>query len=350
MSRPDGTRAPGPRANGAPTLESVAALAGVSRATAGRVLAGSSTVGEQAREAVLRAAAELSYVTNRAARSLMTRRSDSVAFVVAESDERFFADPYFSQVLRGVHAAVAARDVQLVFAVLSDEAERERFERFARGGHVDGAVFVSLHGADPLPQRLQDAGIPVIISGRPLGARVGPSTLAYVDADNIGGARSAARLLVERGRRRIGSITGPLDMVAARDRYDGFRAELDEHGRPSTAVVHADFSITGGRAAMLRLFDLAPDVDGVVVANDLMALGALQAAAERGRRVPEDLAVIGFDDIPMAATSAPPLTTVRQPMAEMGRALAGRLLDLVGNGEPPEPLIVPTEIVLRDTV
>ena len=176
---------PRSRANGAPTLESVAALAGVSRATAGRVLAGSSTVGEQAREAVLRAAAELSYVTNRAARSLMTRRSDSIAFVVAESDERFFADPYFSQVLRGVHAAVAAHDVQLVFAVLADQAERERFERFARGGHVDGAVFVSLHGADPLPQRLQDAGVPVVISGRPLGARVGPSSLAYVDVVGV---------------------------------------------------------------------------------------------------------------------------------------------------------------------
>ena len=139
-------------------------------------------------------------------------------------------------------------------------------------------------------------------------------------------------------------------MVAARDRYDGFRAELDAQGLAEAAVVHADFSVAGGRAAMFTLLDRAPDTDGVFVANDLMALGALQAAAERGRRVPDDLAVIGFDDIPLAATSAPPLTTVRQPMAEMGRALAGRLLDLVGGGDPPEPLIVPTEIVLRSTV
>ena len=241
-------RAARPRANGAPTLESVAALAGVSRATAGRVLAGSSTVGEQAREAVLRAAAELSYVTNRAARSLMTRRSDSIAFVVAESDERFFADPYFSQVLRGVHAAVAAHDVQLVFAVLGDQAERERFERFARGGHVDGAVFVSLHGADPLPQRLQDAGVPVVISGRPLGARVGPSPLAYVDADNVEGARSAVRLLAERGRQPAGHHhraaghgrrPGPLRRLPRRaggagaDRDRGGARRLLDHRRPA---------------------------------------------------------------------------------------------------------------------
>src|SRR3954468_7001683 len=120
----------------APTLESVAERAGVSRATAGRVLSGATTVGDEARGAVLQAAAELSYVTNRAARSLMTRRSDSIAFVVAEQEERFFADPFFALVLRGVHAAVAARDVQVVFAVLASDAERERFERFARGGHV----------------------------------------------------------------------------------------------------------------------------------------------------------------------------------------------------------------------
>ena len=163
----------------APTLESVAARAGVSRATAGRVLAGSPRVSEHARDAVLRAAAELSYVTNRAARSLMTRRSDSIAFVVAEPEERFFADPFFSLVLRGVHAAVAAHDVQLVFAVLTDDAERERFERFARGGHVDGVAFVSLHGDGPAARgelagrrRAGDAAGPAVRHGaRRTGAR-----------------------------------------------------------------------------------------------------------------------------------------------------------------------------------
>src|SRR5687768_9448155 len=146
MERPSGRTAP--------TLESVAERAGVSRATAGRVLAGATTVGEQAREAVLRAAAELSYVTNRAARSLMTRRSDSIAFVAAESEGRFFDDPYFSLILRGAHAAVAERDVQLVFSVLAGDEARNRFERFARGGHLDGVIIASLHGDDPLPRRL----------------------------------------------------------------------------------------------------------------------------------------------------------------------------------------------------
>ncbi len=332
----------------APTLESVAARAGVSRATAGRVLAGSSRVGEQAREAVLRAAAELSYVTNRAARSLMTRRSDSVAFVVAESEDRFFSDPYFASVLRGAHAAVADRDVQLVFAVLSGDAERERFERFARGGHIDGAVFVSLHGADPLPQRLQQAGVPVILSGRPFAP--GAESLSYVDADNIGGARDAVLLLADRGRRRLATITGPLDMNVALDRYEGFAAGLAARELSAARVVHGDFSVTGGHRAMLEILDARPEVDGVFAANDLMALGALRAAAERGRLVPDDLAVIGFDDIPAAAAATPALTTVRQPMRAMGYEMAVRLLEFVDTGETPAPVVVPTEIVLRATV
>jgi DNA-binding LacI/PurR family transcriptional regulator len=332
-------------ARNAPTLESVAALAGVSRATAGRVLSGSPKVGEQARDAVLRAAAELSYVTNRAARSLMTRRSDSIAFVVAEPEDRFFSDPYFAAVLRGAHTAVAAHDVQLVFAVLADDAERERFERFARGGHLDGVVFVSLHGDDPLPQRLQQAGVPVILSGRPFANDAPPVT--YVDADNLGGARSAVRLLAGGGRTRLVTITGPLDMSASVDRHEGFLAEA---GPAVAGVAHADFSVEGGRRAMHALFDAAPDVDGVFAANDLMALGAMQAAGERGRRVPEDLAVIGFDDIALAAAATPALTTVRQPMMEMGHALAARLLRFADTGETPEPLVLPTEIVVRRTV
>jgi DNA-binding LacI/PurR family transcriptional regulator len=312
------------------------------------VLAGSPRVSDHARDAVLQAAAELSYVTNRAARSLMTRRSDSIAFVVAEPEERFFADPFFSVLLRGVHAAVAAHDVQLVFAVLTDDTERERFARFARGGHVDGVAFVSLHGDDPLPRQLQDAGVPVMQQGRPFDTpRDAPAAVGYVDADNYGGARAAARLLADAGRTRIGTVTGPLDMAAAVDRFDGFRYELTALGLAPAGVAHGDFSVVGGRDAMRQLLDAAPGLDAVVVANDLMALGALQALSEQGRRVPDDVAVVGFDDIPLAGAAAPPLTTVRQPMADMGRAIATALLEMVDARVPRPPLVLPTEIGRR---
>jgi DNA-binding LacI/PurR family transcriptional regulator len=331
---------------GAPTLESVAARAGVSRATAGRVLAGSTTVRPQAREAVLRAAAELSYVTNRAARSLMTRRSDSIAFVVAETEERFFADPFFALVLRGAHQAVAAHDVQLVFSVLACDEDRGRFERFARGGHLDGVIFVSLHGDDPLPGRLQAAGIPVILAGRPYAAT---SDLPYVSADNVGGARSAVRLLASTGRRRIATIAGPMDMTPSIDRLAGFEAELAVHGLRSHGVAEGDFTVDGGRRAMVELLAADAGIDAIFVANDLMALGALQALAESGRRVPDDVAVVGFDDSPLAASARPSITSVHHSVVAMGEALAERLLAGIEHGRPQSPLVMRTEIVRRES-
>ncbi|MGE0300752.1 MAG: LacI family DNA-binding transcriptional regulator [Pseudonocardia sp.] len=345
MGDPDMTARPQPHRP--PTLESVAARAGVSRATAGRVLQGSSTVGEAAREAVLKAAAELSYVTNRAARTLMTRRSDAVAFVVAEPEERFFSDPYFARILRGAHAVVAEHDVQLVFAVLGDTAERERFERFARGGHLDGVVFVSLHGDDPLPGRLRAAGIPVVLAGRPFG-EMGPP-MPYVSADNVGGARMAVRLLAERGRRRIATVTGPLDMTPGVDRLTGFVVELEAQGLAPAGVAHGDFSMAGGRRAVTELLAAAPDLDGLFVASDLMAIGALQGLADAGRSVPGDVAVVGFDDIPMAAASSPPLTTVSQPTLQTGRMLAERLLALADGADAGAPVVLPTTLVVRES-
>lgn len=341
-------RATGRQGGGAPTLESVAARAGVSRATAGRVLSGATTVGEQARAAVLQAAKDLHYVPNRAARSLMTRRSDSIAFVVAETEDRFFADPYFALVLRGAHAVVAEHDMQLVFTVLGrDGADRERFERFALGGHLDGAVLVSLHGDDPLPERLRRAGVPVALSGRPFAADA--DTPPYVASDNVGGAMAAVRLLAGLGRRRIATITGPLDMSVSIDRFDGFRAELAAHDAVDAGSADGDFSTDGGRRAMEELLAADPAIDAVFAANDLMAIGAIQALTAAGRRVPEDVAVVGFDDSPVAASSRPALTTVRQPMVEIGRALAGLLLTQIASGEPPPPIVLPAEIVRRDS-
>ena len=339
----------GARHGEAPTLESVAARAGVSRATAGRVLAGSPRVSDHARDAVLRAAAELSYVTNRAARSLMTRRSDSIAFVVAEPEERFFADPFFSLVLRGVHAAVAAHDVQLVFAVLTDDAERERFSRFARGGHVDGVAFVSLHGDDPLPRQLQDAGVPVMLQGRPFGTVRDAPARRRVRRRRQPRRRPRGDPPARRGGPHAGSPPSPdrstwpppstvSTATAASSPRSAWRP-------PASPTPTSPSSAAAGRCA--TLLDAAPDLDAVVVANDLMALGALQALSERGRRVPDDVALVGFDDIPLAGAAAPPLTTVRQPMAEMGRAIATALLEMVDARSPRPPLVLPTEIVRR---
>lgn len=334
--------------SGAPTLESVAARAGVSRATAGRVLAGSPRVSETARAAVLAAASELSYVTNRAARSLVTRRSDSLAFVVSESEERVFADPFFPAVLRGAHKVMADHHMQLVFVVLSTEAEHDQFFRFAAGGHVDGAMFVSLHGDDPLPSRLRQVGIPVVLSGRPFRS---DDDVPYVDADNLGGARTATRALLDAGCQRLATITGPLDMPAAQDRLEGFTQELRTAGqRPAASrTANGDFSTDGGYRAMKHLLRQRVHPDGVFVANDQMALGALRALHDAGLDVPREVKVVGFDDSSIATVAYPPLTTVRQPMEQLGREMA-RVLTAVVHGDPVDTSVVlPTELVRRDT-
>ncbi|RJK96809.1 LacI family DNA-binding transcriptional regulator [Vallicoccus soli] len=338
-----------PAAASPPTLESVAARAGVSRATAGRVLSGSPRVSEQAREAVLKAAAELSYVPNHAARSLVTRRAGSVAFVVGEEEERFFADPYFAGVLRGVRSEVRGAGVQLVLVVMTTDEERERFATFARGGHVDGAMFVSVHGADPLPAALRAAGVPVVVSGRPYDVPAGRrGAVPYVASDNRGGGRLAARALLARGCGCVATVTGPQDMSAAQDRLAGFLEGLGERGlRPAPGgTQEGDYSRAGGRAAAERLLERVPDVDGVFAANDLMAAGVLDALVARGRRVPEDVAVVGFDDVPVARETSPLLTTVRQDVHGIGAAMARLLLELAAGGDP-DPVVLPTGLVAR---
>ncbi len=329
-----------------PTLEVVAARAGVSRATAGRVLAGAHNVSDAARDAVRRAAEEISYTPNRAARSLVTRRSDSIAFLVSENEDRLFGDPFFSRMLRGAHSELAAAGKQLVFVIASTPAELGQFLRYAGGGHVDGVLLISLHGDDQLPQDLARLGVPTVLSGRPFS---GDRTLYYVDSDNRGGGRAATELLIRRGARTVATIAGPQDMCAGIDRLDGYRDALADAGRRPVKrlIVEGDFTASGGAAAMTRLLRAAPDLDAVFVASDLMARGAVQALAAHGCKVPDDVAVVGFDDLGDAAATSPPLTTMRQQVEALGRLMARSLLGLT-RAEPVEHAqVLPVETVRR---
>jgi DNA-binding LacI/PurR family transcriptional regulator len=328
---------------GRPTLEVVAARAGVSRATASRVLRGASNVSDSARDAVLRAADEISYSVNRAARSLVTRRSDSIAFLVAEDEERMFGDPYFLAVLRGAQTQAAAAGMQLVFAIAATREEATQFTHFASGGHLDGVLLVSMHGDDDLAERLERTGVPTVLNGRPFRADVG---LFSVDSDNVGGARRATELLLERGASRIATITGPLDMCAGQDRLAGYRQALAAAGRHGE-VVTGDFTMAGGEAAMAELLAKHPEVDGVFVASDVMAIGAIRALGQQGRRVPDDVAVVGFDDVREAEVTSPALTTVRQPLAELGRTMTQVLLARIGGEKVAQRTVLPIELIRR---
>ncbi|MGW2492466.1 LacI family DNA-binding transcriptional regulator [Streptomyces sp. NPDC001606] len=344
-----------------PTLEAVAARAGVSRATASRVVNGGDRVREPLAARVRQAVEELGYVPNQAARTLVTRRHDAVAVVIAEPETRVFADPFFALQLRGISKELTAHDNQLVLLLTEGRADHARVARYLAGGHVDGALVFSLHLDDPLPALIHDAGVPTVFGGRPgwsEGAPAEDPAVVYVDCDNRGGARAAVRHLVDLGRRRIAHITGPLDQTSAADRLAGYRDVVGALPGADQArlVVESDFTPAGGERAMRELLVRCPDLDAVFAANDLTALGALRVLRASGRRVPEDVAVIGFDDVlPVAEQTEPPLTTVRQEIEEMGRLMARLLLRRLSGdrradhtpSDAPAPVIVPTTLVRR---
>lgn len=222
-----------------PTLEAVAARAGVSRATVSRVVNGGDGVREPLVERVRRAVEELGYVPNQAARSLVTKRHDAIAVVIAEPETRVFADPFFALQLRGISKELTAHDNQLVLLLTEGRDDHARVARYLAGGHVDGALVFSLHLDDPLPGLIQGAGVPTVFGGRP-GWSDGTRDVVYVDSDNRGGAREAVRLLAGLGRTRIAHITGPLDQTSAADRLDGYREVMGEDD--PRLVVESDFT------------------------------------------------------------------------------------------------------------
>lgn len=333
---------------GTPTLEEVAALAGVGRGTVSRVINNAAGVKDSTRRAVQRAIAELGYVPNLAARSLAGRRADAVALVMTEPDWRQFGEPFFSEIVRSVGDALTDTEVQLLLTLVRTDAERRRLVEYARGGRVDGVMLMSVHAEDALPDMLAEVGLPTVLLGR----RSGDEGVTYVDADNAGGARSAVAHLLGLGRRSIATITGPSDMYVAQCRLRGYHEALERAGAESDAAwtAEGDFSADSGHRAMAELLERAPEIDGVFAASDTMAAGALNALRAAGRRVPEDVAVIGFDDFPLAQHTDPKLTTVRQPLEDIGRTMVRLLLE-----EMEEPavawrhVILRTELVLRDS-
>lgn len=327
-----------------PTLEEVAERAGVSRATVSRVVNGQTSVAEPLRKAVEAAAAEMGYVPHAAARSLVTHRTDSIALIVPESPTRVFSDDqFFPSVIRGVATELDAAGKLLVLMTTGSNEGRARVERYAIGGHVDGVMFASLHDADPLPELMLRRGVPVVCNGS-----LPHSSAPCIDVDHIGGVEAAVEHLIGQGRSRIATIAGPQDMSAGRARLEGYRRALAAGGRRAIMAI-GDFTTRSGVEAMRQLLADEPDLDAVFIASDLMAHGALTALREAGRRVPEDVAVIGFDDIALASYCEPPLTTVRQPITEIGRTLARHMLKLLGGEEVEPSTVLPTELVVRES-
>ncbi|MFD5855643.1 LacI family DNA-binding transcriptional regulator [Streptomyces chartreusis] len=333
--------------NRRPTIKTVAARAGVGRTTVSRVVNGSHLVSADARSRVLAAIKELNYVPNSVARGLVTSRTDAVALVIPESASRLGSEPFFAALIRGVSQALADRRTQLQLMLVRDQAEREQLTESVAERRVDGVLLVSVHSDDPLPAMLEEMGLPTVLAGR----RDADERLSYVHADNAGGATEAVRHLLHGGRKKVATIAGPLDMDVGRSRLEGWRSAHQEAGlsAPETLVEVGDFSWESGSQAMRSLLERAPDLDAVFAASDLMAIGALEELRRQKRQVPGDVAVVGFEDSPHARWTNPPLTTVRQPVEELGSTMVRILADIAEPGAERQQLMLPTELVVRES-
>lgn len=343
-----------PRSTRRPTLEDVAEAAGVSRATVSRVINGVRNVDPKLHAIVWQAVDATGYVPNRAARSLVTRRSGTVALVVSDAvshdDDpfmsRFFADPFFGRIVGGVMSVLRPAGIQLALQIVGSAEARTRLVGDLGQGQADGAVLLSLHPDDTLPSQLVEAGLAAVMIGRP----AQPVPISYVDLANDTGGMLAAEHLLKRGCTRLGMITGPAHVPASQDRLIGFRQALARHGHAWFPIAEGGFTYDSGEAALLELLERQPDLDGLFVANDLMAQGAVTGLRTRNLRVPEDVAVVGFDDSSAALDARPQLTTIRHPLEDMAAQAAHMVLQRIEDpSQRVESVIFEPKLVIRQS-
>jgi DNA-binding LacI/PurR family transcriptional regulator len=329
-----------------PTSADVASEAGVSRTTVSFVLNGRTDVKipTETRQRVLAAAERLGYHPNAPARQLAGGRSHILALVLRQTPEQMAGDAVLAETLRGLAAAARSGGFRVMVESLPPDGADATYASLLRAQHADGLVISGPRVDDPSLLGLVRDGFPVVLQGALPGVDV-----TSVDVDNVAGARGAVEHLLSLGHRRIACITNaPLVYTAAQDRLEGYLQALRNAGiEPrSEWIASADFDAPSGHAAMVELLGRSA-FDAVFVASDVVALGAIGALREAGRRVPADVSVVAFDDIPLAAYFDPPLTTVRLPAFELGQAAGHALVERIAGRSVPDRTLLPTELVVR---
>ena len=328
------------------TIEDIAKKAGVSRATVSRVLNDFPYVREELKKRVLDVIEETGYQPNFAARSLASRRSHIIGLVIPQSVHTLFSDPYFSRLIEGISATCNQHKYTLsLFVMYTEEEEQWILPRISRHGITDGLIIQSARVDDPLVKKLVEQGVPSLLVGRTQGLE----DVHFIDVDNVTGAFSAVEHLVRLGYTRIATISGPSDSTAGIDRLTGYRNALEsfQYQVDERLICEGNFSEESGYQAARRLLPYMPEA--VFVASDMMAIGAMRAIQESGLSVPEDIAIVGYDDLPPAAIANPPLTTIRQPIFRIGVMLVEQLVQMLGGSEIEKKTILPTELVVRES-
>lgn len=328
------------------TLEDIADMCGVSRSTVSRVINGDLNVSERTRQKVLDVIQKYNFQPNLAARGLAKGHTRILGLVIPKGVQAIFEEPFFAMLIQGVSTRCNALDYSVMLWLAEPDYERRMITKILYNGLVDGVIVASMLMDDTIIDSLGQRKLPFILIGRhPV-----DNKLSYLDVDNRGGACQAVLHLLRSGCRRVATITGPQNMIAGIHRYQGYLDAFHDRDVPviPELVAEGDFTDASGYACMQGLLPQKPDA--VFVASDTMALAAIQAIQEHGLRIPDDIAVAGFDDIPQANRITPALTTVRQPITRIGAVAAETLIDMIETGSTlPRQMVFPAELVIRDS-
>jgi LacI family transcriptional regulator len=328
------------------TLKEIGQLAGVSRATVSRVINNHPNISTEVRNRVQRVIAETGYQPNRVARSLASRQSQILGLVIPSVIQAVFTDPYYPHLTQGISQACNEHGYILtLFLFHTPDDEKDAINHLAGNGLLDGFIITADNIIDPIVPHLLKANVPFVQIGRPQN----PEQVSFVDVDNVAGSYLATVHLIQQGRRRIGQIKTAHNSAGV-DRDVGFRKALAERGIPidESLIVMGDFTEISGYYAMQRLIPQKPDA--VFIQSDTMAYGALRALREANLCVPQDIAIVSFDDLPASSLSDPPLTTIRQPIKKSGNLAVETLIDIINTSrEPARHIILPVELVIRAT-
>ncbi len=332
------------------TSKDVAELAGVSRTTVSFVLneVEGVHISQETRRRVLEAAHQLDYYPNAAARSLASRQAGAIGLILCQSSEHIIADPFLPGLILGLGEAVRENRFHLLIQAVEDVTQPDAYVHLVHTRRIDGVIISGPRSDDQQLFRLLEDGFPVVFHGRLDGME------AYcVDVDNVKGALLAMRHLIGLGYRRIALINNaPLQYTASAGRHRGYRMALEEAGLPydKSLVRYAHFTAESGYQAMNQLLTGGMVLEAAFVASDLVAMGAMLALRQRGLRVPQDIALVGFDDVPLAGYVDPPLTTIRLPTYELGWQTGDLLIRLIRGNPPVEKSIrLETELVIRES-
>jgi len=327
------------------TLEDVARLSGVSRSTVSRVINHDPNVSESTRQKVQEVLDQIGFQPNLAAKGLVSGKTNIIGVVIPTSVVKIFSDPYFPQLLQGISASCNASGYSVMLWLSEPEYERRMIAQILHNGLIEGVIIASVPIKDSIVNSLVESRIPFLEVGRHPALDV-----SYLDVDNVQAARNAVMHLVHVGYKRIATITGDLGQISGADRFQGYLNALHDARIPFSQllVAEGDYSEESGYKGMQRLIKQKPDA--VFIASDMMVYGAMRALRETDLHVPEDIAIVGFDDLSSSAKTDPPLTTVRQPISKMGNLAAEALIEMIETDSTEKKrIIVDTELVVRQS-